>query len=257
MTRFALCSVSLFCSFFFYTLFIGFPYGFVYSKLPRPICETKDVGGTKYGIEPNHNPNPFLGQWMGTRGGWKSDWDATWYELAALFLQCAVLFLLPLTTTSIGRNIEDTITGGDKKSGRELVANATSALERVRTGAKFVWLHATALSLFALGVLIMIGGQAISNANFGMAWAEGVMELKKDEFQNLIYDEVRIAELVTIKAWPPLRLPFRAASSLARSLPVATLPASVASRPSSSWAGWSCIRLLLSAHDLRQRARDL
>ena len=196
MTRFALCAVSLFCSFLFYTIFIGVPYGFVYSKLPRPICETKEVDGTKYGTEPDHNPNPFLGQWMGTRGGWKSDWDATWYELAAIFLQCVVLLLLPLTTTSIGRNIESTITGDDKKAGREVVANAASALERVRTSAKFVGLHSSALIVFALGVVIMIVGQSVSNANFGMAWAEGVMALKKDEFQNLIYDEVRIAELI-------------------------------------------------------------
>jgi len=193
LKRFAIGSFSFFCSCLFYLVFIGWPYGVFYSTLARPICEKDDNG---FGTAPDHNPNPAFGQWRGTHGGWKSDWDCTWYELAALFCQAFVLILLPLTTTAIGRDIESSISNGDKKEGREVKANAETALERVRTSAKYVEWQYRAFLLFSAGVFIMILGQAISNANFGMAWAEGVMEIKKDEYGALIYDEVRIADLV-------------------------------------------------------------
>ena len=191
--RLAFCLLAFFCSVMSWLIFIGFPYGIVFSTLPRPICEKGDNG---YGTKPKHNFNPFFGQWRGTHGGWQSDWDATWYELAALFCQLFVLALLPLTTTALGRDIESSISNGDKKAGREVKANAESALERVRTSAKYVEWQGRAFWLFTLGVLVMILGQSISNANFGMAWAEGVMALKKDEYGDLIYDEIRIADLV-------------------------------------------------------------
>ena len=36
------------------------------------------------GAEPDHGvPQIF---WKGTKGGWKADWDATWYDLAALLV---------------------------------------------------------------------------------------------------------------------------------------------------------------------------
>jgi len=191
--RFAFCSLAVFFSFFFYYLFIGWTYGVLYSKLPRPICEKDDAG---FGIAPEHNPNPSFGLWRGTRGGWKSDWDATWYELAALFCQVFVLILLPLTTTSLGRDINKSIGGGDAKKGREVVANLQQGLERVKTSAKYVAYQGYVFLLLAIGILIMIVGQSISNANFGMAWAEGVMAIKKDEYGELVYDEIRIADLV-------------------------------------------------------------
>ena len=101
------------------------------SLLPRPICEKDDNG---FGIDPNHNPNFAFGLWRGSHGGWKADWDATWYELAALFCQVFVLILLPLTTTSVGRDINKTLGGGDAKKGREVVANLQQGLERVNGG---------------------------------------------------------------------------------------------------------------------------
>ena len=193
LKRFGLCLLAYICSWLFYAIFIIWPYGFIHSTLPRPICEKDDSG---FGTAPNHNPNPAFGLWRGTHGGWKSDWDATWYELAALFCQTFTLAVLPLTTTAFGRDIESSISNDDKRAGREVKANAESALERVRTSAKYVDWQGPAFFLFSLGVLIMILGQSISNANFGMAWAEGVMALKKDEYGNQVYDEIRIADLV-------------------------------------------------------------
>jgi len=191
--RFALCSTAVAFSFVFYFAFIGVPWGVFYSVFPRPICE-KDGDGM--GNDPNHNPNFNFGLWKGTKGGWKADWDATWYELATLATQVGVLLLMPLTTTSVGRNINKTITGGDAAQGRKLIAGLRDGLQRVNTSSRYVWFQQQFIWPLLIGVLIMIIGQSISNADFGFAWAEGVLAIKKDEYDVPFFDEVRIAELV-------------------------------------------------------------
>lgn len=193
LKRFSICALAVFVSVIFYCVFIGAPWGFFYTTFPRPICEKDDDG---FGAEPDHNPNFSFGFWKGTHGGWKSDWDATWYDLAALFLQIVVLLLLPLTTTSIGRDINKSVGGGNANRGREMIAGLQDGLQRVKTGSKFQKYQGLFIYPAALGVLVMVVGQSISNANFGFAWAEGVLAIKKDEYGQIIFDEIRIAELV-------------------------------------------------------------
>ena len=191
--RFALCSTAVGFSFFFYFFFIGGPWGVFYSVFPRPSCE-KDGDGM--GSDPSHNPNFDFGLWKGTKGGWKTDWDATWYELAALANQVFVLLFLPFTTTTFGRNINKSIAGGDAAEGRKLVAGLRDGLQRVNTSSRYVKYQKDFIWPLLLGVLVMIIGQSISNADFGFAWAEGVLAIKKDEYDVPFFDEVRIAALV-------------------------------------------------------------
>jgi hypothetical protein len=194
--RLAIGYLAVIVAILFYVLFIALPWGFFYTSLPRPICEKTDNSAdptlTALGEVPDHGvPQIF---WKGTKGGWKADWDATWYDLAALSVMLFVLVLLPLTTSSFTRNLNKGV--NNDTGGRTTVAQIADAAKYVTNERQYRRLQNIFFPIMALGILIAIVGQSISGARFGMAWAEGVVAQEVDHEGNLIFDEVKLSEQV-------------------------------------------------------------
>ena len=194
--RLALGFAAVLSSILFYSIFIAAPWGFFYTSLPRPICEksvdANDPNHVGLGTAPDHGV-PQIG-WKGTRGGWKSDYDATWYDLAALFVQLLVLALLPLTTTAMFRNLNKSI--NDSSGGRTTVANVQQAATFVHNDAAYRFMQKVLVLPMIIGILVAIVGQSISGARFGMAWAEGVVAQEVDAMGAPLFDEVKLSEQV-------------------------------------------------------------
>ena len=184
--RLAYGGMAFFLAVLFYLIFIAAPWGFVYTRLPRPICEEG---------APDHAAAD-LGMWRGTHGGWKADWDATWYDLATLFTCLFVIILLPITTTGLGRNVNKQLGNGDQAQGRLYAKRIQDATQLVHTKRQYRTLMSTTIYILVLGVVVLLSGQAASGARFGMAWAEGVVGQEKDEFGVLIFDEKELSEAV-------------------------------------------------------------
>lgn len=184
--RLAVGGLAVVLSIIFYFIFIAGPWGFFYTNMPRPICEEG---------APDH-ASPTFGLWKGTHGGWKSDWDATWYDLAAIFTQLFVLILLPITTTGMGRNVNKALGNGDQAAGRLYAKQVATATELVHNKAEYRQMMNVILNILVVGIVILIGGQAVSGARFGMAWAEGVVAQEVDADGVLIFDEVQLSEVV-------------------------------------------------------------
>jgi len=184
--RFAIGVAAVLVSWLFYGLFVIWPWGFIETRLARPVCEAG---------EPEH-----VNEWgyLGTTGGWKSDWDAGWYELATLATQVVVLFLLPFTTTNVfaicnraGRTDAKRKVSGGNPDIAALVPNKT---QYRRLMSLFIW-------PLLVGAIVLIAGQALSGARFGMAWAEGVVgqQTHTDDTTGevtLAFNEVTLSEQV-------------------------------------------------------------
>ena len=194
--RLAIGYLAVIVAILFYALFIALPWGFFYTSLPRPICEKTDNSAdpsiTALGTTPDHGTPQIF--WKGTKGGWKADWDATWYDLAALSVMLFVLILLPLTTSSFTRNLNKGV--NNDTGGRTTVAQIAAAAKYVTNERQYRRLQTIFFPIMALGILITIVGQSISGARFGMAWAEGVVAQEVDHDGNLIFDEVKLSEQV-------------------------------------------------------------
>ena len=194
--RLAIGYLAVIVAILFYVLFIALPWGFFYTSLPRPICEKTDNSAdptlTALGAEPDHGTPQIF--WKGTKGGWKADWDATWYDLAAIAVMLFVLILLPLTTSSFTRNLNKGV--NNDTNGRTTVAQIAAAAKYVTNERAYRRLQTVFFPLMAVGILIAIVGQSISGARFGMAWAEGVVAQEVDHEGNLIFDEVKLSEQV-------------------------------------------------------------
>jgi hypothetical protein len=194
--RLAIGYLAVIVAILFYALFIAMPWGFFYTSLPRPICEKTDNSAdptiTALGTVPDHGTPQIF--WKGTKGGWKADWDATWYDLAALAVMLFVLILLPLTTSSFTRNMNKSV--NNDTGGRTTVAQIAAAAKYVTNERQYRRLQTIFFPIMALGILITIVGQSISGARFGMAWAEGVVAQEVDGDGNLVFDEVKLSEQV-------------------------------------------------------------
>jgi hypothetical protein len=194
--RLAIGYLAVIVAILFYALFIAMPWGFFYTSLPRPVCEKTDNSAdptiTSLGTEPDHGTPQIF--WKGTKGGWKADWDATWYDLAALSVMLFVLILLPLTTSSFTRNLNKGV--NNDTGGRTTVAQIAAAAKYVTNERQYRRLQNIFFPIMAVGILIAIVGQSISGARFGMAWAEGVVAQEVDHDGNLIFDEVKLSEQV-------------------------------------------------------------
>ena len=194
--RLALGFVAVLSSILFYSIFIAAPWGFFYTSLPRPICEksvdANDPNHVGLGTAPDHGV-PQIG-WKGTRGGWKTDYDATWYDLATLFVQVLVLALLPLTTTAMFRDLNKSI--NDSSGGRTTVSNVQQAATFVHNDAAYRFMQKVLVLPMVIGILVAIVGQSISGARFGMAWAEGVVAQEVDHEGAPLFDEVKLSEQV-------------------------------------------------------------
>lgn len=190
--RLSIGVVAVLVSIIFYSVFIAAPWGFYYSSLPRPECEKVVMAGTttEVGASPDHGvPQMF---WKGTKGGWRTDWDATWYDLMTLFLQLLVLFLLPITTSAMCRDVNNSIQSAT--SGRTTDTGMRQAAQRVQNNAAYKFTQRVLVLPLIVGILIVIVGQSISGARFGMAWAEGVVaqEWNADK-TGWLFDEVAIS----------------------------------------------------------------
>ena len=194
--RLAIGYLAVIIAYIFYGLFIAAPWGFFYTNLPRPICEKTDNSAdptvTSLGTEPDHGVPQIW--WKGTKGGWKADWDATWYDLAALLVMLFVLILLPITTSSFARNLNASVNSGT--GGRTTASQLVSAAKYVTNERQYRTLQKVWFPVMAAGILITIVGQSISGARFGWAWAEGVVAQEVDDEGNLIFDEVALSEQV-------------------------------------------------------------
>lgn len=164
--RFAYALLAVITSWLAYLAFIGLPWGFIYTTMGRPVCEAG---------KPDH-----LNTWgyMGTTGGWKSDWDATWYELAILAIQLFVLILESIVTNPICKTCNDCSIGGNKQSGRVIQGGLVDDAKLVQNATKIRRLYRVFIWPLAIGSVTMLFGQAVSGARFGMAWAEGIVGQK-------------------------------------------------------------------------------
>ena len=188
--RLALGFFAVFASFLFYGIFIAGPWGFLYTILARPYCEkNQDLTGAG----PDHGV-PQIG-WKGTTGGWKSDYDATWYDLAALATQLFVLILLPLTTTEFCRKWNSALSAtGDERAVKAAISDQAQI---VANTSKYRFHQKVFVGILGLAILIILVGQSISGARFGMAWAEGVVGQDWNEDKTgWMFDEIALSEAV-------------------------------------------------------------
>lgn len=195
--RLAIGFVAVLVSIFFYSLFIAAPWGLFYTSLPRPHCEkepgTKTMLGVEVGASPDHGvPQTF---WLGTKGGWQTDYDATWYDLMALLFQVLVLFLLPITTSPLCRSLNNSVK--QATNGRTTDTGVREAAQRVSNEAAYRFTQRVLVLPMILGIFIVIVGQSVSGARFGWAWAEGVVAQEMNEDQTgPLFDEVELSEHV-------------------------------------------------------------
>ena len=188
--RLALGFFAVFASFLFYGIFIAGPWGFLYTTLARPHCEKNQ---DETGAGPDHGV-PQIG-WKGTTGGWKSDYDATWYDLAALATQLFVLILLPLTTTEFCRQWNSALSAtGDERAVKAAISDQAQI---VANTSKYRFHQRVFVGILGIAILIILVGQSISGARFGMAWAEGVVgqDWNADK-TGWMFDEIALSEAV-------------------------------------------------------------
>lgn len=164
--RFAIATLAVLVSFFFWLFFLALPWGFIYTTMGRPECEPG---------APNH-----VNTWgyMGTTGGWKSDWDATWYELAILGIQILVLLIEGVVTNPLFSICNNLGGAGEKSNDRAVDSGMIEKAKLVQNATKIRRLYRFFIYPLIIGGAIMIMGQAISGARFGMAWAEGIVGQK-------------------------------------------------------------------------------
>ena len=185
--RFTLALLAALTSWIFYLVFVVLPWGFVYTRMPRPFCEAG---------EPDH-----VNEWgfLGTTGGWKADWDATWYEYAIIVIQAFVLFAEGIVTAPFCGPCNRL--GNRKTNGmaveRGIVDDAKFVTNKAAIRRFFGWV----MYPLIIGVVVLIAGQAVSGARFGMAWAEGVVgqTMHTDELTGVVtpaFDPVSLSAKV-------------------------------------------------------------
>ena len=200
--RFGIGFIAVLSSLVFYTVFIVSAWGFMSQKMPRPECESRNYtdtdtnAGTTSNIEVGAAPDHGVVHiyWKGTVGGWKADYDASWYEIAALITQVLVLFLLPVTTWKLCARCNKAVDKPSPGTGTQVVGEALEVT--AWTTRKFRTHQTKLIPLLMLGIVIIILGQSISGANFGVAWADGVMGRRKDVNGEPLFDERVLAENV-------------------------------------------------------------
>ena len=163
--RFGLACVALFSSVAFWLAFSAVPWGFVYRTMPRPVCEPGD---------PDHfEPLETNFGFQGSRGGWKADWDATFYELAILTIQVFVVFFEGVVTNPACKTCNDL--GSNSKDGKTVKQADPGDGGFVTSSKRFQRMARSFLGFIFVGAIIMIAGQAVSGASFGRIWAEGIV----------------------------------------------------------------------------------
>lgn len=185
--RFMVGLLAVIVSIGFYAFWVVLPWGFSNTSLPRPICEQDGL----FGAMPDHVA-PQMG-WKGTKGGWKADYDATWYEHAALILQLVVLALLQITTWEFFDCFNSCF--NKPKETSEFRKRIVTKLNVPPSNA-YSLQRKVLFPLLVLSTIGIIVGQTISGARFGMAWADGVVAQEVNAEDTLIFDEVTLSKHV-------------------------------------------------------------
>lgn len=166
--RLRFASFALFFSVVFWLLFSAVPWGFVYRTMPRPVCEPGD---------PDHfEPLDTNFGFQGSRGGWKADWDATFYELAILTIQVFVVFFEGVVTNPVCKSCNDSGVLFPNDGDGKKVEQANEERDQFVTSSKqFNRFSKTFLYPIVGAAITMIVGQAVSGALFGAIWAESIV----------------------------------------------------------------------------------
>ena len=165
--RAAVCVVALFFSCLFYYIFVILPWGFFYTHFPRPICDE---------WEPMELWFSF-GLWEGTNGGWKTDWQAKWYDTFTFLGLAIILVLLPVTTSYVFRDVNKTLGGGDATKGSVIVAAIKDTVKIVKNTAEYQQLRGPLFLVMILAMAVVIGTQAYAGRAFGGAWMESIVNM--------------------------------------------------------------------------------
>jgi len=166
--------VLVLVSVIFWALYALVPFNALYeNRMPRPYCEKDDTG---IGDESQKWTWAVMDLgYRGTKGGWKSDWDASAYEFCTIILQIVILFLLPLTTTGCF-DVCNKVRSRRSAGNSELTPTGTQTdAGTVPNSSRYRFHMAVFIPLLAVAAFFMILGQSISGARFGMAWAQGVV----------------------------------------------------------------------------------
>ena len=121
--------------------------------------------------------------------------------MAILAIQFFVLILESIVTNPLCKTCNDCAIGGNKQTGRTIDSGVVDAAKLVQNATKIRRLYQVFIYPLVIGSVIMLLGQAISGARFGMAWAEGIVgqKMHTDETTGLTepaFNPVLLSEMV-------------------------------------------------------------
>ena len=192
--RLSLAILGLVACVVFYSVFIALPWGVFYRKLPRPICEggEEDDGSLHFGF------------WLQTYGGWKSDWEATWYEFATFFALLFVTIIIPFSASQMVNDAEGTVDGESEPPGRLYAEQVKGDLELVHNRAEYrAMRNGTGIALVS-ATLVILASQIVPAMQFGASWLVSVVDMPLMDFINGTmqieykprFDTVQLAEII-------------------------------------------------------------
>ena len=194
LARGVMASVALAACGSIYYAFIVVPWGFWYQVMPRPICEggEEDEGSLHFGF------------WLQTYGGWKSDWETLWYEVAVFFCLLLVTVAIPASTSKFAATVEGNVDGGTEPPGRLYAEQVSEGLELVHNKAEYRDMKGAFTWILYGGTLAVILSQALPSAQFGWSWLLSVTEnpmvdiFDSNGMVNATerYDSVQLAEFI-------------------------------------------------------------
>jgi len=185
----------VFVSLLFWGLYIVTPFNSLYeSRMPRPHCEKNAEG---FGEKSEHWTRDIMDLgYNGNKGGWKSDWDSSAYEICVVAFQVIILVALPFTTTGlfdICNRCRSRKSAGNSKTIATGTANESAA---VPNSSRYRFHMAVSIPFLAFFAFVMILGQSVSGARFGMAWAQGVVGRELNDDGTGKYNPMLLAEEV-------------------------------------------------------------
>lgn len=174
-----------------WVVFSIWPWGLYENRMPRPICDDDD---DFIGTNAEHVGEIVTMLFHDTKGGWKKDWDAVYYEIVTIIFQVIVLLLLPITTLGFCIPCNRGVQVGTADYRIKTGTRDSKGLVRISAAYKIT--RAVFFLLLLAGAVIMLAGQSVSGARFGMAWAEGVIEQNRNDDGTPVFNEVKLAEMV-------------------------------------------------------------
>lgn len=169
-------------------VYVWLPWDFGH-RLGRPDCEI------------NKDENQLFRVVPGTRGGWRSDWDATILEILCLAWTIVALFLTPIARQidpifKVFNSQEIPVSRQDSE-----VPSSSVARLATTTGAQQVWA--------ITGTVILVAAYTISGSTFASAWTDAVMG------KPVSWTARRVSECAS-RFEPPLRFPLHSELFLCR-----------------------------------------